>query len=183
MQAHLHVTVWACVGKKRYWLNEEMYGVWSKGFLSHTNRETKEDLERGCGKDCQACKLNKEDAIDRSRWRKLIKDVWWSGWVWVGECFFWYRHTWVVSDKEPLNSRVSTCDASIPSARLRWHRCFVQSIVRGLLCYFRRCIPHHPTWHRPRPGPGRVSQAHDLNNQHQYQYHHQHHHIYSPFSK
>jgi len=26
-------------------------------------------------KDCQACKLNKEDAVDRSRWRKLIKDV------------------------------------------------------------------------------------------------------------
>ena len=23
--------------------------------------------------DCQACKLNKEDAMDRSRWRKLIK--------------------------------------------------------------------------------------------------------------
>jgi len=26
-------------------------------------------------KDCQACKLNKEDAMDRSRLRKLIKDV------------------------------------------------------------------------------------------------------------
>jgi len=26
-------------------------------------------------KDCQACKLNKEDAVDRSRWRKLMKDV------------------------------------------------------------------------------------------------------------
>jgi len=26
-------------------------------------------------KDCQVRKLNKEDAIDRSRWRKLIKDV------------------------------------------------------------------------------------------------------------
>jgi len=25
-------------------------------------------------KDCQACKLNRENAIDRSRWRKLIKD-------------------------------------------------------------------------------------------------------------
>jgi len=39
-------------------------------------RNTKEDLERGCGKDCQARKFNKEDAMDRSRWRKLIKDVW-----------------------------------------------------------------------------------------------------------
>jgi len=26
-------------------------------------------------KDHQACKLNKEDAMDRSRWRKLIMDV------------------------------------------------------------------------------------------------------------
>jgi len=26
-------------------------------------------------KDCQACKLNTEDAVDRSRWRKLIKAV------------------------------------------------------------------------------------------------------------
>jgi len=26
-------------------------------------------------KDCQTCKLNKEDAVDHSRWRKLIKDV------------------------------------------------------------------------------------------------------------
>jgi len=26
-------------------------------------------------KNYQACKLNKEDAIDNSKWRKLIKDV------------------------------------------------------------------------------------------------------------
>ena len=26
-------------------------------------------------KDCQGRKLNKKDAMDRSRWRKLIKDV------------------------------------------------------------------------------------------------------------
>ena len=26
-------------------------------------------------KDCQSRKLNKEDAVDRSKWRKLIKDV------------------------------------------------------------------------------------------------------------
>jgi len=25
--------------------------------------------------DCQACKLNKEDAMDLSSWRKLIKNV------------------------------------------------------------------------------------------------------------
>jgi len=26
-------------------------------------------------KNCPACKLNKEDAVDCSRWRKLIKNV------------------------------------------------------------------------------------------------------------
>jgi len=26
-------------------------------------------------KDCHACKLNRDDAVDRSRLRKLIKDV------------------------------------------------------------------------------------------------------------
>ena len=34
--------------------------------------------QRGRGEvveyDCQARKLNKEDAMDRNRWRKLIKD-------------------------------------------------------------------------------------------------------------
>jgi len=48
------------------------------------NRTWKENVV----KDCQARKLNKEDAADRSRWRKMIKDVCWTGWVWVGECFF-----------------------------------------------------------------------------------------------
>ena len=51
-------------------------------------------------KDCQARNLNKEDAMDRGRWKKLIKIGWWSGW-WVGECFFWYRLTRVVPDKGP----------------------------------------------------------------------------------
>jgi len=32
-------------------------------------------------KDCQARKLNKEDAVDRCKWRKMIKDVRSSGWV------------------------------------------------------------------------------------------------------
>ena len=31
--------------------------------------------------DCQARKLNKEDAMDCSKWRKLIEDVRCSGWV------------------------------------------------------------------------------------------------------
>ena len=32
-----------------------------------------------------------------------------SSWVWVGECFFWYRLTRVVPDKWPLNGRVFVC--------------------------------------------------------------------------
>ena len=55
--------------------------------------------------DCQARKLNKEDAMDRCKRRKLIKEARWSGWVWVGECFFWYWLTRVVPDQRPLNGR------------------------------------------------------------------------------
>jgi len=68
--------------------------------------DQEEDLQRGCGKRLPSTKIKKEDATDHSRWRKLIKDVWWSGWVWVGECFFWYQPTWVVPDKGPLNGCV-----------------------------------------------------------------------------
>jgi len=28
-------------------------------------------------KDCQARKLNKEDAVDHKRWRKQIRNDWW----------------------------------------------------------------------------------------------------------
>jgi len=38
-------------------------------------RRQKRTLREVVEKDCQACKLNKEVAIDRSRWRNLIKDV------------------------------------------------------------------------------------------------------------
>ena len=37
--------VWACAAK-RWWLGEEMHGVWIWG--SKAKRKTKEDLERGC---------------------------------------------------------------------------------------------------------------------------------------
>ena len=55
-----------------------MHGVWSKGFQG--KRKTKEDLDRGVEKDYQARKFNQEDAINHSRCRKLIKDVWWTWW-------------------------------------------------------------------------------------------------------
>ena len=43
------------------------------------------------------------------RWRKLIQDVWWSGWLLVGESFFWYRSSRVVPDKRSLNGCVCVC--------------------------------------------------------------------------
>ena len=52
---------------------------------------------------------NKEDAVDRCKWRKVIKEVRWPGWVWAGECFFWYWPTWVVPDKRPLNGCCCCC--------------------------------------------------------------------------
>jgi len=78
-------------------------------------------------KGCQARKLNKGDALDRSRWRKLINDVWWTGWVWVGECFFCYRPTRVVPDKRPLNSCVCVCVC------VRVRVCVVWSAVSGII--------------------------------------------------
>ena len=53
--------------------------------------------------------MNKEDAIDHCKWRKMIKDVRWSACVWVGECFFWYRSTRVVPYQRPLNGCVCVC--------------------------------------------------------------------------
>jgi len=94
---------WACVAKRRSWLVEEMYIVWSRGFQIKRIKRAKRIWKVVVEKDCQARKLNKEDVMDRSSWRKLIKDVWWSGWVWEGECFSWYWPTWVVPDNGPLN--------------------------------------------------------------------------------
>jgi len=39
-----------------------------RGRLKKTWREIVE-------KECQACKLNKEDAVDRKRWRKQIRMI------------------------------------------------------------------------------------------------------------
>jgi len=63
------------------WLNKcteyEAVGPRPKGRPKKTWREAVE-------KDCQVRKLNKEDAMDHSRWRKLLKDVWWTEWCeWV----------------------------------------------------------------------------------------------------
>jgi len=49
-------------------------------------------------KDCNARKLNREDAVARNRWRKQIRNDSWPQQVWVGQYFFWYRLTRVVPD-------------------------------------------------------------------------------------
>ena len=61
--------------------------------------------------------------MDRSNWLKLIKDVWWSGWAWVGECFFWYRPNPVVLDQRPLNGCVCLSQANCVSGtiKLTWY--------------------------------------------------------------
>jgi len=38
-------------------------------------RRPKRTLREVVREDCQARKMNKEDAIDRCKWRKMIKDV------------------------------------------------------------------------------------------------------------
>jgi len=65
--------VWACVVKK----NDD----WAKKCMDYEvegprpRRRPKRSWREVVEKDCQACKLNKEDAMNHSRWRKLIKDV------------------------------------------------------------------------------------------------------------
>jgi len=45
----------------------EVEGARPRGRPKRTWREVMQ-------KDCQVCKLNRKDAMDRSRWRKQIKD-------------------------------------------------------------------------------------------------------------
>jgi len=95
--------------KRRWWLGKQVhgvYGVWSRG--SKTKRKIRGPGERLSKRTVKHVNWT-EDAIDNSKWRKLKKDVRWSGWVWVGECFFWYRPTRVVPDQGPLNGGVCVC--------------------------------------------------------------------------
>ena len=65
----------------------EVEGARPRGRPKKTWREIVE-------RDCKAHGLNREDAMDPSRWRKqigMIDDL--------DECFFWYRLTRVVPDK------------------------------------------------------------------------------------
>jgi len=107
--------VWQWLLRAGGWVDQthRLRIVWRNAWSMKLRVQGQEEDQRGPGEvvreDSQARKLNKEDAIDRCKWRKLIKDVQWSGRVWVGECFFWYRHTRVVPDKRPLNGCMCVC--------------------------------------------------------------------------
>jgi len=45
-------------------------------YCSKTGAARRRLGERLWKKDCQACILNREDAVDCNRWRKLIRDDW-----------------------------------------------------------------------------------------------------------
>ena len=115
---HWYCSKTGCIGMGMCCVKMMMIG-WRNAWSMKLRVQGQEEDQRGPGErfvreNCQARKLNKEDAMDRCKWRKMIKDVRWSGWVWVGECFFWYRPTRVVPDKRPLNGCV--CVFSGPSA-------------------------------------------------------------------
>jgi len=64
--------VWACDAKKNNdWVKKcmeyEVEDARPRGRPKKTCREI-------VGKDCQAHKLNREEAMDRNRWRKQIRD-------------------------------------------------------------------------------------------------------------
>ena len=91
--------------------------------------------------------MNKEDVRDRCKRRKMIKDVRWSGWVWVGECFFWYRPTRVVPDKRPLNGCVCSSLQTHTVPSVLW-RCWlggrkgtrpVKKLSGGVLAWLSVC--------------------------------------------
>jgi len=64
--------VWACAAKRRYTdlvkkcMECEVEGSRPRGRPKRTRKEVVQE-------DCQARNLNKEDAMDRGRWKKLIK--------------------------------------------------------------------------------------------------------------
>ena len=60
------------------WVKKCMeYEAEGSGLRGRPKRTWKEVVRE----DCQARKLNKEDAMDRCKWRKVIKEVRRPGWV------------------------------------------------------------------------------------------------------
>jgi len=58
---------------------QKEYNDWVKKCMEYEVEGTRprgrpEHLDRGCAKDCQARKLNREYSMNCNRWRQLIKD-------------------------------------------------------------------------------------------------------------
>jgi len=106
--------------------------------------------------------------MDHSRWMKLIKDVWWSGWMWVGECFCWYRPTRVVPDLQAVKRLyVGVCYCSKGKDK-SYHIPFSKSTARCLSAIVRlwslQYVPHGHLDSDSRPTftfPGVVHQPSD----------------------
>ena len=82
---------------------------WRNAWSMKQRVQDQEEDRRGPGE-----RLSKRTVM-HANWiqRMLIKDVQWSGWMWVGECFFWYWPTRVVPDQRSLNGCVCVCVCSI----------------------------------------------------------------------
>jgi len=63
----------------------------------------------------------------------MIKEARWSGWVWVGECSFWYRPTRVVPDQRPLNGRCCCCNWRLNANVICWFFVDLAEIPDGYL--------------------------------------------------
>jgi len=59
--------------KKHDWVKKCM--AYEVEDLPRSRGRPKRTWREVVGEDCQARKMNKEDAIDRCKWRKMIKDV------------------------------------------------------------------------------------------------------------
>ena len=126
-------TVWACVAKKDDdWMKKCVeYEVERPTPRGRPKRAWREVVRE----DCHAHKLNTQDAMNRSKWRNLIKDVRSPGWVWVCECFFWYQPTQVVPDQQPLNGCVLCVCVFADLSEVLWARVHGASLsVPGRCC-------------------------------------------------
>ena len=73
--------------------------------------------------DCQARKLNKEDAMDRCKWRKMIKDIRWSG---VSGWMFLLVPAYLGSPGQKAVKQFCVCVCvvfAIGQNHLIWHLC------------------------------------------------------------
>ena len=100
--------------------------------------------------DCQARKVSKEDAVDHCKWRKMIKDVRWSGWVWVGECFFLVPAYPGCPGQKPLNGCVCVKRRTFSTSPSHHKHPFP---FWGLTAQISVCYWYWPTQVVPEKGP------------------------------